>query len=113
VPELQPASFICGCDPAKLDAVHEYLNEEFPQCVFTDLHAPTRLMQAGVPTLHGEHHVVSIECPSSLAYYAVLLEEFLQYPVEAVRPRLREWDVAQVIRTSRIAIVSKDGAVAL
>jgi len=108
VPDLQPPLFVCGCDAAKLDAVHEYLNEEFPQCVFKDLHAPTRLMQAGVEPLHGEHHVVSIECPN--IHYAVLLEESLQYPVEALRPRLREWNVAQVIRASRIAIVSKDGA---
>jgi hypothetical protein len=111
VADLQPASFVCGCDPAKLGAVHEYLNKEFPQCVFTDLHAPTRLMQAGVQPLHGEHHVVSIQCPN--IHYAVLLEEFLQYPVEALLPRMREWDVAQVIRISRIAIVSKDGAEAL
>jgi hypothetical protein len=110
VAELQAASFVCGCDAAKLDVVHEYLNEEFPQCTLKDLHAPTRLMQAGVPTPHAEHHVVGIECPNMLAYYAVLLQEFLQYPVEALRPRLREWDVAQVIRTSRIAVVSKDGA---
>jgi hypothetical protein len=113
MPELQPASFVCGCDPTKLHAMHEYLNEEFPQYVFKDLHAPTRLMQAGVPTPHGEHHVVSIECPDVLPYYAVLLEEFFQYPVEVLRRRLREWDVAQVIRTSRIAVVSEDGAGAL
>jgi hypothetical protein len=110
VPEIQTASFVCDCDAAKLDVVHEYLKEEFPQCALKDLHAPTRLMQAGVPSPHGEHHVVSIECPDILAYYAILLREFLQYPVEALRPRLSEWYVGQVIRASRIAVVSKDGA---
>jgi hypothetical protein len=109
VPDLKAASFVCGCDPARLDAVHEYLNEEFPQCALKDLHAPTRLMQAGVPTPHGEHHVVSIECPNILTYYAVLLQGFFQHPVEVVRQRLKEWDVAHVIRTSRIAVVSKEG----
>jgi len=113
VPDLQAASFLCGCDRPKLDAVHEYLNEEFPHWGLKDLHAPTRLVQAGVPTLHGEHHVVSIECANILTYYAVLLHEFLQHPVEVVRQRLTEWDVAQMIRTSRTAVVSKDGAAAL
>ena len=113
MPDLQAAPFLCGCDRAKLEAVHEYLNKEFPYWAIKDLHAPTRLMQAGLPTLHGEHHVVSIERANVLAHYAVLLQEFLQHPVEVVRQRLTGWDVAQVIRTSRIAVVSKDGAGAL
>ena len=103
----------CGCDAAKLCAVHLYLKEHFPDHVLRDFHAPRRLAQAGVPTAQDEHHVVSIEGPTARPYSAVLLNDFLCGSLDEVRDRLLKWRVADVLRASCIAIVSKDGASAL
>lgn len=109
----EAATRACGCDSARIYVVHEYLRQAFPDFLLRDLHAPTRLMQAGISKPQGEHHVVSMERANTPSYYAILLREFLECPVEVVRRRLMEWDVGQVIRTSRIAVVSKNGADAL
>jgi len=100
----------CGCDAAKLRAIHLYLKEHFPDYVLRDFHAPRRLVQAGLPVPQDEHHVVSIEGPTARPYSAVLLNDFLCGSLDEVRHRLLKWHVADVLRASWIAIVSKDGA---
>lgn len=110
---FESAQISCCCDVAKLRSVHLYLKEQFPQSRLRHFHAPTRLSQAGLPTPHDEHHVVSIECAGMMSYYAVLLSEFLQYPLEEVTAYLPRWRLADVLRANRIAIVSRQCAAAL
>ena len=104
------ASIRCSCDREKIRAVHAYLRERFPQFGLRHFHAPTRLMQAGLPMPHAEHHVVSVTRDDVLPYHLVLLSEFQEGPLGGVCEHLREWDVAGTLRAHRIAIVSKDGA---
>jgi hypothetical protein len=100
----------CGCSREKIQAVHAWLKESFPQFGLRHFHAPTRLMQAGLPLPHAEHHVISVIRDDVLPYYLVLLGEFLEQPLDAVCEHLRNWDVANTLRALRIAIVSKEGA---
>lgn len=109
-PEL---SMQCLCHAEKIRAVHGYLKEHFPQYGLRDFHAPTRLMRAGLPTPYAEHHVVSLEHDDILPYYAVLLSEFLEGPLDDVCADLRRWEFAATLRAHRIAIVSQHGASAL
>ena len=103
----------CGCDTAKIHAVHGYLCEHFPHYVLQDFHAPTRLLQAGLPGPHAHHHVVSLTSGDILPYYAVLLNEFQEHAAEEIAERLRGWQFAATLYANRIAIVSKDQASAL
>src|SRR5262245_743513 len=105
--------FQCGCKVDKIRAVHEYLAANFPGYAMNDFHAPTRLMQAGLPGPHGEHHVVSLVQDDVLPYYAVLLAEFLELPAAAIAERLRTWGVTDTLRGNRIAVVGKSGASSL
>ena len=100
----------CGCNPEKIRAVHAYLKEHFPQYGLRDFHAPTRLMRAGLPTPHAEHHVVSLTREDILPYHAVLLSEFQEQSLGNLCEQLRQWDLAATLRAHRIAIVSKHGA---
>jgi len=104
------ASIGCGCSREKIRAVHACLKERFPQFGLRHFHAPTRLMRAGLPMPHAEHHVISVMRDDVLPYYLVVLSEFLEQPLEEVCEHLREWDVANALGALRIAIVSKDGA---
>ncbi len=108
-----PASSACGCDVEKLHVVHRYLEKQFQGYVLRDFHAPVRLMQAGLPSPHGEHHVISIERRDILPYCAVLLDDFLARPAEEIADALWHWDVADVLRADRIAVVSALGASSL
>ena len=103
----------CRCDARKVGAVHAYLHKHFPDCVLGDLHAPTRLMQAGLPMPYAEHHVVRITQEGVLPYYAVLLNDFQQHSVQEIEQCLGQWDFAATVRANRIAIASRDGASAL
>ncbi len=103
----------CGCDSQKIAAVHRYFEEHFKGFKLRDFHAPVRLMQAGLPSPHGEHHVVSFERPDVLPYYVVLLNEFLVRPAEQISEMLRQWNVADVLLANRIAVLEADGASAL
>ncbi len=103
----------CGCDVEKLNVVHRYLEDQFKGSVLRDFHAPVRLMQAGLPSPHGEHHVVSIERPDVLPYHAVLLNEFLARSPDAISDALQRWNVADVLRANRIAVLAANGASAL
>ncbi len=100
----------CGCSPERIRAVHVYLKQHFPDYSLRDFHAPTRLMRAGLPMPHAEHHVISITQEGILPYYAVLLGEFQECSAENVGERVRQWRLADTLRAHRIAIVSKDGA---
>jgi hypothetical protein len=104
---------VCACNSGKLDVVHAYLHEQFPGYVLRDLHAPTRLMQAGFPTPHAEHHVVCVAHEGILPYYAVLLNDFQELSIEMIEQSLRQWNFAETVRAHRIAIASKSGASAL
>jgi hypothetical protein len=104
------ASIRCACNRETIRAIHGYLREQFPQFGLRHFHAPTRLMQAGLPMPHAEHHVVSVTRDDVLPYHLVLLREFQEQTLEEVCEHLREWDVAHTLRAHRIAIVSKDGA---
>ena len=104
---------VCNCNAAKLDAVHAYLQEQFPDCELSDLHAPMRLMHAGLPTPHAEHHVVCISQGDVPPYYAVLLNDFQEHSVEAIGHCLRQWNFAATVRAQRIGIASRSGAGAL
>jgi hypothetical protein len=99
----------CGCHPEKIRAVHSYLKEHFPDFALHDFHAPTRLMHAGLPMPHAEHHVVSVSREDILPYSAVLLREFQEQSLDDICARLQQWNVADTLRASRIAIVSKRG----
>jgi hypothetical protein len=103
----------CGCDAAKIRTVHAYLSEHFPEHVLQDFHAPVRLMQAGLPGPHADHHVVSLTSSDVLPYYAVLLDEFQEHPLEEIAERLRQWEFAKTLYASRIAIAAKERASAL
>ena len=103
----------CGCNTEKIHAVHVYLKQHFPDCVLRHFHAPTRLMQAGLPMPHSEHHVISMMQEGVPPYYAVLLNDFQEYSVEEIEECLRLWKFAEMVRANRIAIASKDGASAL
>jgi hypothetical protein len=107
------SSMPCRCQAEKIRAVHGYLKEHFPQYGLRDFHAPTRLMHAGLPAPSAEHHVVSLEHDDILPYYAVLLSEFLEEPLDDVCADLRRWEFAATLRAHRIAIVSQHGASAL
>ena len=109
----QDLGLSCDCDALKLRVVHLYLKEQFPNFGLRHFHAPTRLSQAGLPRPHREHHVISIEHAGTLPCYAVLLSECLEGSVEEIRADLLRWQLADVLRTHRIAIVSKTGASAL
>jgi hypothetical protein len=99
----------CSCHPEKIRAVHGYLKERFPDFALRDFHAPTRLMHAGLPTPYAEHHVVSVSREDILPYHAVLLSEFQEQSLDDICGHLQQWDLADALRASRIAIVSKDG----
>ena len=103
----------CGCGTEKIHAVHVYLEQHFPDYVLHDLHAPTQLTQAGLPTPHVEQHVVSIGQEGVLTYYAVLRRDFLEDSVEEIEEYLRRSKFAEMVRAKRIAIAYKDGASAL
>lgn len=100
----------CSCDPEKIAAVHAYLAERFPGYAVEDFHAPTRLMQAGLPGPHIEHHVVRLTTAGVLPYHAVLLNDFLQYSAADIAARLQRWSLADTLRARRIAVVSREGA---
>jgi hypothetical protein len=99
----------CSCQPEKIRAVHGYLKEQFPDFALRDFHAPTRLMHAGLPKPHAEHHVISVSRDDILPYHAVLLSEFQEQPLEDICAHLQQSDLADTLRASRIAIVSKGG----
>ncbi len=103
----------CGCDSQKIAAVHRYFEGHFRGFKLRDFHAPVRLMQAGLPSPHGEHHVVSIERPDGLPYCVVLLNEFLARPAEQISETLRQWNVVDVLQAHRIAVLEADVASAL
>ncbi len=97
----------CGCPPETIRVVHGYLKEHFPDCAVRDFHAPTRLMRAGLPMPHAEHHVVSVSREDILPYHAVLLREFQEQSLDDIRAQLGQSALADTLRASRIAIVSK------
>ena len=99
----------CCCNIEKIAAVHAYLIKHFPDFTLCDLHAPTRLTQAGLPLPQSEHHVVRISRDGLSPYYAVLLTEFQAYPVEEITLRMQQWDLATIVRANRIAIASRNG----
>jgi hypothetical protein len=101
------------CDPEKIRAVHTYLKQHFPGYTLYDFHAPTRLMQAGLPMPHDEHHVVRLTCDGILPYYTVLLNDFQEHSVQEIEERLQEWNLAETVRAHRVGIASKRGASAL
>jgi len=103
----------CSCNREKISAVQVHLEPHFPDYVLRHFHAPARLMQAGLPMPHTEHHVVSITREGILPYYAVLLNDFQQYSVKEIEECLRQWNFAEMVRANRIAVASKDGASAL
>jgi len=103
----------CGCSTEKIHAVHEYLEQHFPDYVLHDLHAPTELTQAGLPTRHAQHHVVSIRQEGVLTYYAVLRCDFQEYSVEEIEEYLRRSKFAEMVRAKRVAVAHKDEASAL
>src|SRR2546430_2426065 len=94
---LTEAAMECGCDVAKIRTVHAYLSEHFPEYVLQDFHAPVRLMQAGLPGPHADHHVVSLSADDILPYYAVLLNEFQDHPAEEMVECLRQWQFAATL----------------
>ena len=104
------ASIRCNCSRDAIRAVHAYLKEHFPQFELRHFHAPTRLMQAGLPTPHAEHHVVRVARDDVLPYNLVVLSEVQEQPLGGLCEHLRDWDVAGTLRAHRIAVVSKDGA---
>ncbi|HVO24234.1 MAG TPA: hypothetical protein VMW56_11455 [Candidatus Margulisiibacteriota bacterium] len=99
----------CGCRSEPIRAVHGYLKEHFPDFALRDFHAPTRLMHAGLPMPHAEHHVISVSREDILPYQAILLCEFQEQAPHDIRAQLQRWDLADALRASRIAIVSKGG----
>jgi hypothetical protein len=100
----------CTCDAAKIRVVHAYLKEHFPQFCVRDFHAPSRLMHAGLPIPHNEHHVVALTRSDGLPYHAVLLSEFQEQAVGELSEQLWQGNLADTLRAHRIAIVSRSGA---
>ncbi|MFI5364980.1 MAG: hypothetical protein ACHQ4J_05095 [Candidatus Binatia bacterium] len=98
----------CTCNPDKIAAVHAYLTGHFPGCELRHFHSPTRLLQAGFPTTHGDHHVVGLLRESTLPYYVVLLSELLACSPEDISACIRRWDLPAAVRAQRIVIVSSE-----
>lgn len=103
----------CGCNAATIRVFHAYLSEQFPGYTLRHFHAPSRVMQAGLPTTRADHHVITIAHAEILPYSVVLVEDFEGWSVQDVWEHLRQWDLAGAVRGQRIAIVSKNGASAL
>ena len=95
----------CICGTEKVGAVRTYLLQQFPGRLFRELHAPSRLMQAGVLAGHGDYHVVSMA--ADVPHHAVFLKEFWNDPVAAVEEHLQGWDLAWALRVHRIVILDK------
>jgi hypothetical protein len=99
----------CLCDGQKITALEVYLTEQFPDYEVHHFHAPSRLQEAGLPTPHADHHVISVVHENILPYYAVLLSEFLARSAEDIADRARQWELAGAMRGHRIVIVSDAG----
>lgn len=100
----------CGCSTEKVQAIHRYLKQHFPDCALRDFHEATRLVAAGMPLKQPEYHVVSITQVGALPYYAVLLDDFLAHSAEEIEKRLSQWCFADEVRGNRIAIAGRDQA---
>jgi len=107
------APIACGCEADKVSAVHTYLREHFPDYIRRDFHAPTRLMQDGLPRPHADHHVVGLEHQDVLPHYVILRNEFWEHALDDIEARLPQWNLAATLGAYRIIIVSHDGASAL
>ncbi len=103
----------CGCNAATIRVFHAYLSEQFPGYTLRHFHAPSRVMQAGLPTARVDHHVITIAHAEILPYSVVLVDDFEGWSVQDVWEHLRQWDLAGTVRGQRIAVVSKSGASAL
>lgn len=99
----------CTCNPDTIAAVHAYLAGHFPDYELRHFHSPTRLLQAGFPTTHGDHHVVGLLRENALPYYVVLLSELLARSTEDISACIRHWDLPAAARAHRIVIVSTEG----
>lgn len=99
----------CACNPDAVAAVHAYLAEHFPEYALRHFHSPTRLLQAGFPTTHGDHHVVGLARENTLPCYVVLLSELLGCSSEDISAGIRRWDLPAAVRAHRIVIVSAEG----
>ncbi len=112
--ERRPEQLVdCGCNPATIRVFHAYLSEQFPGYTLRHFHAPSRVMQAGLPTARVDHHVITIAHAEILPYSVVLVDDFEGWSVQDVWEHLRQWDLAGTVRGQRIAVVSKSGASAL
>ena len=103
----------CGCSTDKVQAIHRYLKQHFPDCALRDFHGASRLVEAGRLLGQPEHHVVRITQADVLPYYAVLLDDFLAQPVAEIEKRLWQWHFADEVRAHRIAVAAKDRASAI
>ena len=88
-----------ACDPERIRTVHTYLCQYFPDAALEDLHEPGG---AGP-----SNHLVVLRAPSTF-YSLVLTRGFLQHPPAELDRRLRQWNVAQALRTHRILIMWAD-----
>lgn len=95
----------CICDTEKIGAVRAYLLQQFPGRLFRDLHAPSRLMQAGVLAGRGDYHVISMV--ADVPHHAVFLKEFWDDSAAAVEKHLQGWDLACALRVHRIVILDR------
>lgn len=106
---IENAADDCACAPERIRAVHRYLSERFPHYELRHFHAPTRSMEAGELTMLASHHVISLTRAKVLPCYVVTLEEFLAHAAAGIAGRLRHWDLADMLRSHRIVIVSNNG----
>jgi len=103
----------CECNKEKLQVAHAYFKLHFADHVLGDLHTPSRLIHAGAFVPRGEHHVISMVREGGLTYYAVFERDFQEFSVEEIDWCLRLWQVADVVRANRIALISGEGASSL
>jgi hypothetical protein len=105
----EEAAGACACHPERIRALRRYLSERFPQYASRHFHSRTRLMHAGQVSSHASHHVISLTHVDVLPYYAVILQDFLAHTAPGIAGRLQQWDLADMLRSHRMVIVSDDG----
>ena len=99
------AQHSCGCDPKKINAVHEYLSAKLEKVKLRDFHHPAVLLPAGVPPPHRKHHAISVE-KNGHSCHLVLMREFLDYnePAE-IATHVCEHDLISALASPDVSLV--------
>ncbi|MFN8628355.1 MAG: hypothetical protein U0587_20570 [Candidatus Binatia bacterium] len=99
----------CGCATAKLQAVHAYLRDSFPDHALRDVHTQHASAAPRPSAAATDYHIVRIG-DGARPYSVVLTTQFLGQPLDELRARLDRMRLADALRTHRLVIVWADAA---